>query len=173
MRNIKRFNPMPFNVKKMLRLSALAVTLSVLAGCGDSTEPGQELLTCNVPQIPNAGGSACIDPPPLSCPTGTFPDASNESCVSGRDPNAPDPVVFAGENQAVLFYNRPQDDAYDGYRLHTWNNEACDAYAASSVASAWSNGLIHDGVDPNYGAYWILDLKPGYAGTASRAGNLG
>jgi pullulanase len=166
------FNIKMFNIKKLLRLSALAVTVSVLAGCGDSTEPGEVLLTCNVPQIPNAGGSSCIDPPPISCPTGTFPDASNESCVSGRDPNAPAPVVSAGENQAVLFYNRPQDDAYDGYRLHTWNNEACDAYAASSIAAAWSNGLIHDGIDPNYGAYWILDLKPGYAGTAEACGNF-
>ena len=172
MRNTKRFNSIPLNLKKMLRLSALAVTVSVLAGCGDSTEPGEVLLTCNVPLIPNATGSACLDPPPISCPTGTFPDANNESCVSGRDPNAPDPVVFAGENQAVLFYNRPQDDAYDGYRLHTWNNEACDAYQPSSIAAAWSNGLIHDGVDPNYGAYWILDLKPGYAGTAEACGNF-
>ncbi len=165
------FNPM-FNLKSLLRLSTLAVTVSVLAACGDSTEPGEVLLTCNVPQIPNANGSACIDPPPISCPTGTFPDANNESCVSGRDPNAPDPVVFAGENQAVLFYNRPQDDAYDGYRLHTWNNEACDAYATSSIARSWDNGLVHDGVDPNYGAYWILNLKPGYAGTAEACGNF-
>ena len=133
MRNKKRFNSIPLNLKKMLRLSALALTVSVLAGCGDSTEPGEVLLTCIVPLIPNATGSACIDPPPISCPTGTFPDANNESCVSGRDPNAPDPVVFAGENQAVLFYNRPQDEAYHGYRLHTRNT---------------GNTQIRNGVEP-------------------------
>ncbi|MBM32919.1 MAG: pullulanase [Rheinheimera sp.] len=160
-----------FNIKSLLRLSTLAITVSVLAACGDSTEPGEVLLTCNVPQIPDASGVECIDPPPLSCPTGQFPNETNDSCIVGKDPNAPVPVVFAGENQAVLFYNRP-DDNYNGYRLHTWNNEACDAYQDSSIAESWANGLIHDGVDTNYGAYWILELKPGYAGTEGACGNF-
>jgi len=159
---------------KMLKLGSLLLAGHLLAGCGasDSTEPGEVLLTCNVPQIPDATGTSCVNPPPIYCPVPTVPDAKNESCVIGKDPNAPDPIVMAGANQAVLFYKRPQDGVYDGYRLHTWNNETCDAYQASSLASSWDNGLQHNGVDPNYGAYWILNLKPGYAGTEGACGNF-
>jgi len=158
----------------MLKLSAVAIAVQLLAACGgtDSTEPGEVLLTCNVPQIPDASGSSCIDPPPIYCPAPTVPDAKNESCVIGKDPNAPAPSVFAGPNEAVLFYKRPQDGTYDGYRLHTWNNETCDAYQPSSIAPSWDNGLQYDGVDQNYGAYWILELKPGYAGTEGACGNF-
>ena len=159
---------------KMLKLGSLLLAAHMLAACGagDSTEPGDVLLTCNVPQIPDAAGTECIDPPPIYCPAPTVPDAANESCIIGKNPDAPAPTVMAGANEAVLFYKRPQDGVYTGYRLHTWNNETCDAYAPSSIAPSWDNGLVHDGVDPNYGAYWILDLKPGYAGTEGACGNF-
>ena len=159
---------------KMLKLGSLLLATHLLAGCGatDSTEAGNVLLTCNVPQIPDASGTSCVNPPPIYCPAPTVPDANNESCVIGKNPDAPAPVVMAAANQAILFYKRPQDGVYDGYRLHTWNNEQCDAYQPSSLASSWDNGLQHNGVDPNYGAYWILDLKPGYAGTEGACGNF-
>ncbi|EHR41170.1 alpha-1,6-glucosidase domain-containing protein [Alishewanella jeotgali] len=163
-----------FNLYKMLKLSSLALAATLLYGCGggDSTSPGSALLTCTLPQIPNATNSACIDPPPFSCPKGQFPNETNDGCQVGKDPNAPMPVVMAGPDQAVLFYKRPQDGVYEGFRLHTWNNEACDAYLPSSIAPSWDNGLQYNGVDPNYGAYWILNLKPGYAGTEGACGNF-
>ncbi|CAM5181219.1 alpha-1,6-glucosidase domain-containing protein [Alishewanella longhuensis] len=162
------------NLLKMLKLSGLALAASLLYGCGggDSTSPGTSLLTCTLPQIPNPTNSACIDPPPFSCPTGQFPNATNDGCQVGKDPDAPAPIVVAGVDQAVLFYKRPQDGAYEGYRLHTWNNENCDAYLPSSIAPSWDNGLQFNGIDPNYGAYWILNLKPGYAGTEGACGNF-
>ncbi|WP_445772068.1 hypothetical protein [Rheinheimera sp.] len=51
---------------KLLKLSALALAALMLAACGggDSTKPGEVLLTCNVPQIPNAAGTECVAPPP-------------------------------------------------------------------------------------------------------------
>ncbi len=160
-------------IKQSLKLAASALLLLLLSACGgDSTEQGQVMLTCAVPQIPNQAGTACIDPPPIQCPSPTVPDAMNESCVVGADPNAPDPVIFPNENQAVLFYKRPQDGNYDGWRLHTWNNDACDAYQPESIAPSWDNGLPITGIDPNYGAYWLLELKESYAGTEGACGNF-
>ncbi|MDR6985111.1 pullulanase [Rheinheimera pacifica] len=157
---------------KLLKLAALALAAHLLAACGgDSTKPGAVLLTCNVPQIPNAAGTECVDPPPIKCKKPSFPSANNESCIIGYDPGAPVPVVMAAANQAVLFYKRP-DGNYTGWILHTWNNESCDAYEQSSVAPSWQNGLVHNGVDVNYGAYWLLTLKPGYAGTEGACGNF-
>ena len=164
------------NVKNILGrpLAMLMMTLALLiiSGCGGGSEPesGVKILSCALPQVPDATGTQCVDPPPLSCPAPTVPNETNDACVIGADPNAPMPTIFAGENEAILFYNRPQDASndpgdpvYEGYRLHTWNNPAgCDSYADESLAESWANGLVIDGIDPNYGAYWILKLKEGY-----------
>ena len=143
----------------------------VLTACGGSAvEKGEVLLTCDVPMIPDATGTSCVAPPPIQCPAPTVPDALNESCVVGVDPNAPAPLVFPAEDEAILYYQRnnvgatnaPDDPSYEGYRLHTWNDATCDAYAAPFDSTDWANGHQYDGIDPNYGAYWILKLKEGY-----------
>ncbi|RVU31862.1 pullulanase-type alpha-1,6-glucosidase [Rheinheimera riviphila] len=162
------------NLKKILQLAMASCVLAVLAGCGggsDSVEPGKVLLTCNVPQVPNSAGTACVAPKPIKCPAPTVPDARNESCVIGVDPTAPAPVVMAGPGQAVLFYKRA-DGNYNGYKLHTWNDETCSAYTPSSIAAGWADGLVHNGVDPNYGAYWLLNLLEGVGTKASDCGNF-
>ncbi len=138
------------NRKIMLQLLTAGLMLLGLAGCGggESIEPGKQLLTCNVPQVPNAAGTACVAPVPIKCPAPTVPDARNESCVIGVDPTAPAPSVFPAANQAVLYFKRP-DGNYDGFKLHTWNNEAFDSVRASSLAESWSNGVAISGVDAN------------------------
>ena len=161
MRYKHRINGVNFmsNKNSMLKLLAITLFSFVLSACGgaESTKSGQNLLTCDVPMVPNASGDACIAPEPIQCPVPTVPDAKNESCVVGVDPNAPAPVFFPSESQAVLYFNRA-DGAYDEYKLHNWNTPECDAYAADSIAASWDNGLVHTGVDPNYGAYWVLNL---------------
>ncbi len=149
-----------FSQKSVLRIIVLALLSIVLSACGgsDSVEPGQELLSCDVPMVSDAAGTSCIAPEPIDCPAPTVPDALNESCVVGIDPNAPDPIIFPGENQALLFYNRA-DGEYDEYKVHNWNDPTCDAYAEDSLAASWDNGLKHAGVDPVYGAYWLVNLK--------------
>ena len=163
--------PMFTSIRKLGFAAVLLTTLG-LTGCGGGSdiESGEVLLACTAPQVPNATGTTCVAPPPIQCAPPTVPDEANENCVVGANPDLPDPSFFPSETQAVLYYNRvavgatnvPNDPAYDGWRLHTWNNDACDALEPESVAPSWDNGLVHDGVDPNYGAYWVLELKEGY-----------
>ena len=149
-----------FSQKSVLRIIVLAFLSIVLSACGGSgsAEPGKVLISCDVPMVSDAAGTSCVAPEPIVCPAPTVPDALNESCVVGIDPNAPDPVIFPGDNQALLFYNRA-DGEYNDYKLHNWNSAECDAYAEDSLAAGWSDGLSHTGVDPVYGAYWLLNLK--------------
>lgn len=149
------------NLNRLLIACSMVLLTACGGGASDDIDSGQVLLTCSVPQIPNEAGTECVDPPPISCKGNSVPDENNESCVVGADPTLPDPVVFPADDEAILFYNRT-DKIYEGYRLHSWNNDDCDAYAAPFDATDWANGHEYDGVDPNYGAYWIVKLKEGY-----------
>ncbi|SHG90857.1 pullulanase-type alpha-1,6-glucosidase [Ferrimonas marina] len=151
------------------KLAAIALGSALLWGCGDGAESGDVLLTCDAPNVPNAAGTQCVAPEPIQCPAPSFPDDKNEQCIIGYNPDLPTPVAVPGELEAVLYYNRPgePDSSYEGYRLHTWNNDECDAYAPPHDATDWANGHIHDGIDPTYGAYWILNLKEGYSDCAN------
>jgi pullulanase len=146
-----------------------ALYLLVLIGCGGSKDAKSEqvLLTCNAPQVPNEAGTQCVEPEPIKCAAPTVPDEKNESCILGADPALPEPVVFPGDNEAILFYNRITDADYEGYRLHSWNDDVCDAFAPPFDTSDWANGHLHDGIDPNYGAYWIIKLKADYSECAN------
>ncbi|MEP4889236.1 MAG: alpha-1,6-glucosidase domain-containing protein [Aliiglaciecola sp.] len=166
------FNPL---VKMLLLATAL-----ILSGCGgaDVKSGSNNLLTCSVPNVPNSTGTACEAPPPIQCDAPTVPNETNDACVVGADPTAPEPMVTPAMDQAVLYYNRAAvgadnsstDPSYEGYRLHTWNNDTCSAYADSDTD--WANGRVHDGVDPNYGAYWVIELVDDYAGTEGACGNF-
>lgn len=151
----------------------IPLSLTGLMGCGsDSVEGGKELLSCTLPTIPDSAGSSCIDPPPFQCTAPLFPNALNNDCISGYNPNEPDPSIFAAENEAILFYNRkdkgasnePDSTDYQGYTLHTWNNDTCDAYASPYDESNWGVTHVFDGIDPDYGAYWVIPLKDGHDG---------
>lgn len=80
----------------------------------------------------------------------------------------PQPVVTAGDNELIVFYNRP-DERYQNWVLHLWNNETCNSYAdfASDGGTEWTVGQAQSGVDPNYGAYWVLPLKAGASDCAN------
>jgi pullulanase len=93
-------------------------------------------------------------------------DPSNASSSSDIDITItnkvvmPDPIITAGENELVIFYNRT-DSNFDGWILHLWNNDSCDAYTdlPSDGGTDWATGQAQTGIDPNYGAYWVIDLK--------------
>ena len=158
----------------------MVLMVLTLTGCGSSgTDSGSnDLLVCDAPLVPDETGMMCVEKPPIDCDPPTVPNEDNSACVVGADPTLDDPVYFPTANQAVLYYNRagvgatndPSDSAYDGWKLHTWNNDACDAYADGDTD--WANGRAISGIDPNFGAYWILDLKPGVAGTPGACHNF-
>jgi pullulanase/glycogen debranching enzyme len=160
-----------FNRSRALGLMVMMLSTLMLSGCGGSgVESGTStVLVCDAPNVPDASGTACGPPPPIQCEAPQVPNEAGDACVIGADPSLPEPVAFPGDDQAVLYYNRvnqgadnsSNDPSYEGWRLHTWSNSTCDAYADNDTE--WSNGRVHNGIDPNYGAYWILDLKPGYA----------
>lgn len=169
-----------FKRSRTLTYIALMLSALVLSGCGGSDiESGtDQLLTCQAPNVPNAAGDACEPPPPISCEPPTVPNKTNDACVVGVNPELDDPVVLPGANQAVLYFNRiaegatndAGDESYDGYRLHDWNDDTCAGYA--EPRNNWADGRVHNGIDPNYGAYWLIELVPGYAEQAGACLNF-
>jgi pullulanase len=75
---------------------------------------------------------------------------------------SPEPIVTAGENELIIFYNRA-DNNYNGWGLHLWVNETCTSYEGPAVE--WSAPIAKTGDDPNYGAYWVVNLKADYTDT--------
>lgn len=134
----------------------------VLSACGGGgTDSGEELFTCNSPLVIDETGTSCVEPPPLQCPGSLVPNEANNACVPPVDPSLPPPSITPEVNQALIFYNRP-DGNYEGWTLHVWNNGQCDAYTEEQANITWTAGVQIAGVDPNYGAYWLLDLKDGH-----------
>lgn len=78
--------------------------------------------------------------------------------------NFPEPVVVAGENELVIFYNRSDND-YTNWVLHLWNGDGCDSYTNENTQ--WAAGQENSGIDANYGAYWVLPLKTDHNGCAN------
>ena len=87
--------------------------------------------------------------------------ANQNLAVSVEESTAlPEPIVTAGENELVIFYNRP-DENYSDWGLHLWANDTCNAYGGVEVD--WAAPQAKAGDDPNYGAYWVVTLKSDYA----------
>lgn len=76
-----------------------------------------------------------------------------------EDNTLPEPMVTAGENEVVIFYNRA-DNNYADWGLHLWVDATCTAYDGPAVD--WNTPTAKTGDDPNYGAYWVVNLKSGF-----------
>ncbi|MBT1065284.1 pullulanase-type alpha-1,6-glucosidase [Bowmanella sp. Y26] len=72
--------------------------------------------------------------------------------------------LVLGEHQIAIFYQRDDQD-YNGWGLHLWNGEGCGNYAAPTTDAPyfnnWSTPYPADGIHPDYGAYYILNIEPG------------
>ncbi|RHW77758.1 alpha-1,6-glucosidase domain-containing protein [Colwellia sp. RSH04] len=136
---------------------ALSCVLSPGGTLDDVTISDCSATTSTVVTYPSAGEFSAS----FSVTDTSSASAQDSLVINISDPNAlPEPIVTAGDNQLVIFYNRP-DANYEGWILHLWNNSECDAYAdfASDAGTDWATGQAQSGLDPNYGAYWLIELK--------------
>ncbi|BFM12924.1 hypothetical protein R50072_30770 [Simiduia litorea] len=159
--------------RRLLGLSTLTVVLLALAGCKTDVSGDQgDLLTCSNNQIPNEAGTMCVDRP-LTCPDGQVPDADGAMCIDAPFAG-PDPVYFPAADEAVIYFNRQHiDQTYGDWVLHLWNAGCTGGWAPQVTATDtaptnWPDGpsVNGSGVDPIYGAYWVLNIQ-----SASTCGN--
>lgn len=148
-----------FGSRVSLKLLAVALSGLYLSGCGEDVE----FISCSEGEAQNADGNACVvipPPPPLNCVAPLIPNDAGDACVAPPVVGAPDPVVMARENEAILFYNRP-DGEYDGWVLHLWNDAPCPDSVVN--VTEWPNGEGVAGIDPNYGGYFVIPLLEGFS----------
>ena len=159
------------------RASALVLAGVLLAACGGGPGGDQTPLpTCPGNQVILDNGQ-CGPPPTPEC-------EPPEVAVGGRCivPDKPTPKYVPGPNEAVVYYNR-RDQDFSGWVLHLWNN-GCEAgswdaervtlrgpdgavdYSYEGSGTSWPDGpppnyqhYLDGGIDPIYGAYWVLQLQ--------------
>ena len=100
----------------------------------------------------------------VSDPSDATASSDVEVVVDAPETALPEPVVVAGENELVIFYNRV-DNEYTDWVLHLWNGDGCDSYSGENTE--WTAGQENSGIDANYGAYWVIPLKPDHNGCAN------
>ncbi|MCC7381469.1 MAG: pullulanase-type alpha-1,6-glucosidase [Deltaproteobacteria bacterium] len=64
------------------------------------------------------------------------------------------PPAIPGGDQVAIHYKRA-DDAYQGWGLHLWGDVVEE--------TLWAFPKMPDGVDPDFGAYWLVDVEPNAA----------
>ena len=64
------------------------------------------------------------------------------------------PAAVPTASQVALYYVRP-DKTYDGWGLHLWGDQV--------TGTSWGSPLTPVGIDPDLGAGFLIDLKPGSA----------
>ena len=164
----------------------LFLALLGITACG-SDENLQELgidtsasvLVCQLPETLNAQGTAC-ETVIANCP---FPLAespdSQSDCVESLAEwpdgalglTMPEPVYYAAERdgggfaEIVYYFNHPSGN-FEGWGLHHWNGTnkqggTCISYEdfGDAEGTAWGVPTAPVGVDPNYGIYFILNLR--------------
>jgi len=164
-------------VAVLINLSTTAQDLTVLTGAadtayttempaggaggttGDAASLGE--VTVNVAaQSATVLAYADADIAVVVCSEPYTENAAGDGCDLPVSDTQPDPVVTAGANELVIFYKNDTDD-YAGFELHIWKDANCDIYTDAQVAGVvWADGVDQAGIDPNYGAYWVLDIEP-------------
>ena len=72
-------------------------------------------------------------------------------------------AVPSGSSQVALYYSRP-DKTYTGWGLHLWGDQVTN--------TVWSGPLGPAGIDPDLGAGFVIDIKPGAAAGNCPTGHI-
>lgn len=149
----------------------LIALIFLLAGCGGDNAEGDQsdLLVCENNEVILANGQ-CGIPPQVSCePPEILVDGA---CIV---PDDPEPVYKPEPGEAVIYYNR-RDKNFNGWVLHLWSDcsspsrgswdgpNLTEDFTYSGSGTTWPTGPApnhedFEGVDPIYGAYWVLRLQ--------------
>jgi len=182
-----------FNYKRVLGLAFLSF-VAALSGCGGDDANKDPLVVCTGGEFINSEGVCEARPP--SCPAGEVLDEVTGEC--GAPPfSGPVPVYQPAENEAVIYYNRQRSDQnYEGWSLYQWNDGVCSGWPDNTPSlGAWPGTLTPNGsdfagtpsnpnallsavppsgVDPLYGAFWVVEIvPPANPGAPGDSGNCG
>ncbi|MCF2949927.1 hypothetical protein L0668_17540 [Paraglaciecola aquimarina] len=165
---------MSMYIRKLLTPVLLALTATVLYGCGGGeqgltgtttsplickapetlTEDGTAcelvIVPCNYPEVPNDIGLCEMD-------TGPWRDGANGITM-------PEPEYIPKDGEVVLYYGLKSGE-YTGWGLHAFNEATCtswamfDAPGGETTGTSWGIPIDPVGVDPNFGVYWVMDIK--------------
>jgi pullulanase len=84
--------------------------------------------------------------------------------ISGWDEAITRPLpALPAENQVAIYYLR-DDDNYSGWGLHVWGDQVTN--------TAWTAPVPAAGVDPGFGAGFLVDIVPGAAPGNCTPGNI-
>lgn len=165
---------MSMYMKKLLTTMLFALSAAVLSSCGGDqvglTGTADTLLICKAPETLTEDGSACE----LVIVPCNYPEVPNELglCVMDTGPwsdgangiTMPEPEYIPQDGEVVLYYALKNGE-YTGWGLHAFNEGQCTSWAMfdapggddAVTGTSWGIPIDPVGVDPNFGAYWVMD----------------
>ena len=158
-------------IKQLTQMVMLALFAVTLAGCGGGSDGTLKAdletpLVCKLPNTINAAGTGCefipslCNYPEVDDGAGSCMMDMNEWIPGSNDIDMPVPEYVVGAGEVVLYWSLISGD-YDGWTLHAWNNATCNSYSdfdQPEGGTAWDAGVAPTGIDPNFGAYWVMSL---------------
>lgn len=157
-------------VKQLTHVVMLAFIAVTLSGCGGGDD-GSDAATatplwCKAPNTISEDGTTC-EYTPSAC---NYPEVANDQGLCVMDMNQwidgsngitmPTPEYVPQAGEVVLYYALTNGE-YDTWGLHAWNNDECNSYSdfeRPSGGTDWTAPINPTGIDPNFGAYWVMNI---------------
>lgn len=158
---------------KQLTFALLALSITTLTGCGsddDGSIATESPIWCKSPETLTADGTACeFVPQQCNYPEVPDPDTaglcvmSKEAWIDGSNGiTMPAPSYVAAPGELVIYYSI-DDESIDlsVWGIHHWNNVDCNSWSefGPDEGTSWGVPRTPDGIDANFGAYWILGIN--------------
>jgi hypothetical protein len=158
-------------IKQLTQVVMLTLFAVTLAGCGGGSDGTLKAdletpLICKLPNTINAAGTGCEFIPSLC----NYPEVDNGagSCMmdmnewipGSNDIDMPVPEYVVGAGEVVLYWALASGE-YTDWGLHAWNNDTCNSYSdfnRPEGGTDWTAPIAPTGIDPNFGAYWVMSV---------------